>query len=83
MAKFKMTVLTSEPAVVSARLGSGTRTAGTALVDNDKGKLLRMVGDSRYDLCTAGTVIEGVLTGVETSALDDYTIGGVQDRSAV
>ena len=78
MAKFEMTVLVPENSQETARLGSGTRTAGTALVDADKGKLLKLAGASRYDLCAAGDAIEASLTAVETAPLDDYTIGTVQ-----
>jgi hypothetical protein len=78
MAKFKMTVLTADARYETARLGSNTRTAGTQLVDNDKGKFVKLIGDSLYNLCAAGDPIEGAVTSIQAVPLDDYTIGDVQ-----
>jgi hypothetical protein len=79
MAKFKMGVTVPTDSVVTARVG----TTGTKLVDNDKGKFLKLVGDSQYDLCAVGDPIEGVLASLESATQDGYAIGGVQLKGRV
>lgn len=76
MAKFKMGVLV-DTAVVTARLGAGTGSANY-VDDKEIGKLVKLVGDSQYNLCAAGDQIEGQIAAVETYTADDYSIGSVQ-----
>jgi hypothetical protein len=61
----------------TARLGAGT---GAANYHDDKeaGKLVKLVADSRYDLCAAGNEIEGRIVTVDTASSDDYSTGSVQ-----
>ena len=84
MAKFQfkeLIVTTPE----TARLGAGT-TEGDRLSDADVGKIVKLVGDSRYNLVAAvGDAIEGVIAAVESYTADGYSIGSVQvkDRKEV
>lgn len=75
-AKFliKETILSSD--VVTVRLGAGTGAANN-VDDKERGKAVKLVGESRYDLCAAGDEIEGFVTSVEVATADGYTIGGV------
>lgn len=63
-------------ASVTVRLGAGQGSSNN-LSDKDNGKLVKYVGESRYDLCAAGDDIEGVITSVESATQDQYSIGGV------
>ena len=84
MAKFQfkeLIVTTPE----TARLGAGTA-EGDRLSDADVGKIVKLVGDSRYNLVAAvGDAIEGVIAAVESYTADGYSIGSVQvtDRKEV
>ena len=84
MAKFQfkeLIVTTPE----TARLGAGT-TEGDRLSDADVGKIVKLVGDSRYNLVAAvGDAIEGIIAAVESYTADGYSIGSVQvkDRKEV
>ena len=79
MAKFKMKEVIAAGAV-TARLGANS---GSANWVNDKeiGKLVKLVGDSQYNLCNAGDPIEGAIVSVESYTADDYSIGSVQTTS--
>ena len=79
MAKFKMKEVIAAGAV-TARLGANS---GSANWVNDKeiGKLVKLVGDSQYNLTTAGDPIEGAIVSVESYTADDYSIGSVQTTS--
>lgn len=76
MAKFIFTELVGVEAV-TVRLGSGTG-SGNNYSDTEKGKLVKLVGDSRYALCSSGDPIEGEITSLEPATADGYTIGGIQ-----
>ena len=83
MAKFQfkeLIVTTPE----TARLGAG-ETEGDRLSDADVGKIVKLAGDSRYNLVAAGDAIEGVIAAVESYTADGYSIGSVQvkDRKEV
>lgn len=83
MAKFQFQeLIVTEPE--TARLGAGTGAANN-VTDAEIGKPVKLVGDSRYDLCAAGDAIEGFITAVESYTADGYSIGSVQftDRKAV
>jgi len=79
MAKFLMTELVDLAKVITARLGAGTRTASAANLMSDKevGKFVKLVGESRYNLCAAGDEIEGRIAAWQSATLDDYSIGSV------
>lgn len=68
------TILNSTPQTV--RLGAGTG-AANHLTDDERGKIVKLVGESRYNLASAGDVIEGFISSVEVGTSDNYTIGGV------
>lgn len=76
MAKFhiKPTILSSD--VDTVRLGAGSGAANN-WTDAEKGKPVRLVAESRYDLCAVGNDIEGFVSSVEVGTTDGFTIGGV------
>lgn len=76
MPKFMFTELVDTNEIVTARLGAGTG-ASNHLTDKEVGKFVKLVGESRYNLCSAGDEIEGRIEAVETATLDNYTIGSV------
>ncbi len=63
----------------AARLGAGTG-ASNNLSDVDEGKFVKLVGESRYNLCAVGDLIEGFINSVEPATADGYSIGGVVDK---
>lgn len=63
------------PTVHPVRLGAGNAKADN-LTNVDEGKLIKLVGESRYDLCAAGDVIEGWIYGIEPATSGGYTVGG-------
>lgn len=79
MPKFIMTELVDPTKVTieTARLGAGTGAANN-WDDKEVGKFVKLVAESRYDLCAVGNEIEGRVSSVETATMDGYTIGGVQ-----
>lgn len=76
MPKFLMTELVDLAKVITARLGAGTG-AANYVSDKEIGKFVKLVGESRYDLCAAGNPIEGRIAAYQTATLDDYSIGSV------
>ena len=63
---------------ITVRLGAGA--AGTDnLSDLDEGKLVKLVGESRYDLAVTGDEVEGIITSVESATQGGFSIGGVND----
>lgn len=77
MPKFIFTELTEYTQIETARLGAGTG-AANQLTDAEVGKFVKLVAESRYDLCAVGNEIEGRITSLENATLDNYTIGSVQ-----
>lgn len=77
MAKFQMKELILSGDVQTARLGAGSGTA-EHVSDEEVGKAVKLVGESRYGLCAAGDPIEGFVKSVEAATLDDYSIASVQ-----
>lgn len=74
-AHFIMPVAVSEDAR-AVRLGAGTGSSNN-LSYLDNGKLVKLVGESRYDLCAAGDLIEAQITSIEPATSGGYTIGGI------
>lgn len=64
---------------ISVRLGAGSGSSNN-LSYKDTGKLVKLVGESRYDLCAAGNAIEGRITSVEDGTSGGFTIGGINDQ---
>jgi hypothetical protein len=74
MAKFQFTELIGNDDVFTTRLGAGTGSSNN--VDtNEIGKPIKLVGDSQYNLCSAGDPIEGFILAVEQATVDGYSIG--------
>ena len=76
MPKFQFGPYSDLDANITARVGSAAN-AGGRLTDNDCGKFVKLVADSRYSLCAAGDLIEGVLNAIEPATQDGYAIGTV------
>lgn len=66
--------LSETPQTVNLGAGSGS---ANNLSDVDVGKLVKLVGESRYDLCAAGNEIEGVISSVESATAAGYSVGAV------
>ena len=81
MAKFSFQSTSGTTEVITARLGSNTVANGGNLTDLEKGKFVKLVGPSRYDLAAVGNEIEGWITSIETAPQDGYSIGGVAVES--
>ena len=82
MAKFQMAPVILDGDVDTARLGSASGSANF-FTDTEVGKCVKLAGDSRYNLTVAGDPIEGFVSSVNVSPLDDFSIGGVQKRGKV
>lgn len=78
MAKFMMQPLIGRE-TFTARLGAGTG-ASNQVTDKEAGKLVKLVGESRYNLCAAGDPIEAVISSVDTATLDNYSTGAVYNK---
>lgn len=63
------------PTVHPVRLGAGTGTANNFTV-KEEGKLIKLVAESRYDLCVAGDPIGGRIYAVEPATAAGFTVGG-------
>lgn len=67
------------PKVHPVRLGAGNAEADR-LSTADEGKLIKLVGESRYNLCAVGDPIEGVIYSVEPATAGGFSIGGRVDE---
>lgn len=65
--------------VTTARLGSGNTSAAQRMSDVDAGKIVKLVGESQYDLAVAGDQIEGLVVSVEPATSGGWSVGGVID----
>src|SRR6478609_1230630 len=65
------------------RLGAGTGSANNLDFSKDLGKLVKLVGDSRFDLCAAGDPIEAQITAIEPATSGGYTIGSINDEDRI
>lgn len=72
--------ITSTP--ITVRLGATGDVAGN-LNTSDKNKLVKMIGDSTYNLAAAGDIIEGAIVNVEVATSNGWTIGGVIQRDTM
>lgn len=79
MPKFIISETIHSEKVKTVRLADGTNTADPANMysDAEVGKAVKFSAESRYVLAAAGDPIEGVITSVNQSRYDDYTIGGI------
>lgn len=71
------------PDVMTVRLGSAIAVGGVAGTGGsmspgyDDGKIVKLVGESQFDLCVAGDNIEAIITSVEQATSGGWTIGGI------
>jgi hypothetical protein len=66
-------------AAVAVRLGAGN-TEAQRMDYRDVGKLVKLVGESRYDLAVANDEIEGFIYAIELAPQNGFTIGSVLQR---
>lgn len=59
---------------VTVRFGAGN-TANDRWTTAEQGKLVKLVGESRFDLCAVGNDIEALVYAVEVAPQNGYTIG--------
>lgn len=71
-----MTPVVPDAAAKVVRLGAGNLEANRWDF-KEQGKLVKLVAESRYDLCAAGNDIEGVVYAVELAPQNGYTIGSI------
>jgi hypothetical protein len=73
------------PDVMTVRLGSARATAGVpgtggSMTYLDEGKIVKLVGESQFDVATAGDMIEGIITSVEQALSDGWSVGGLKEE---
>lgn len=68
-----------DKAAIAVRLGAGNSEA-QRLDYREVGKIVKLAGESRYDLAAVGNDIEGVIYAVELAPQDGFTIGSVLDE---
>lgn len=76
MAKFLLQELIDDSSHESIRFGTGTGSANQ-WTDKEAGKAVKLIGDSRYGLCSVGDPIEGFVQTVAVAPADGYTVGSV------
>lgn len=64
---------------ITARLGAAAGAANN-LSDLDVNKIVKLSGESTYNLAVAGDDIEGVITSVESAPQNGWSIGGVSTK---
>lgn len=67
---------------ITVRLGAGN-TANDNYTEYEVGKPVKLVAESRYDLCAAGDEIEAIVTSVELATQGGYSIGGIRAEGLV
>ncbi|MCP3024962.1 hypothetical protein [Cupriavidus basilensis] len=77
---FLMQETAPAPVAKTARLGAGN-TANDRFDEKEIGKFVKLVAESRYDLCAVGNEIEGHIVALEEATQGGFTIGSVQDRA--
>lgn len=65
----------TEPSI-TVRFGAGA-TANDRWDIKEQGKAVKLVGESRYDLCAAGDEIEAFVTSVEAAPQNGFSVGGI------
>lgn len=64
---------------MTVRLGASA-TVGANMSIADEGKLVKLVGESQYDLCVAGDLIHAAIQSVTVATAGGWTVGGVADE---
>src|SRR3990167_11400802 len=81
MAKFSIQETVGiNAAANTVRLGAGTGAANNVTVA-EAGKAVKLVAESRFDLCAAGDAIEAYVAAVETPTQDGYSIRSEEHTS--
>lgn len=70
------------PNSITVRLGGGTGSSNN-MSAADVGKAVKLVAESRFNLCDAGDPIEGFITSVDLATSGGYSIGGVVEEGLV
>ena len=65
-----------ESSAKAVRLGASA-TPGANLTSVEEGKIVKLAGDSQYDLAAVGNEIEGLVYAVELATQAGWTIGSV------
>lgn len=78
MPKFMIDETVSKSAAKTVRLGAGSGSANN-VTSAEVGKFVKLVGESRFNLASAGDAIEGYVAAVENATQDGFTIGSVTD----
>lgn len=73
------------PDVMAVRLGSaraanGVPGTGGSMTFVDEGKIVKLVGESQFDVATLGDCVEGIITSVEQALSDGWSIGGIKEE---
>ena len=68
--------------VTTVRLGAGN-TANDRFTDIEAGKLVKLAGESRFDLAAVGNPIEAFLVSTETGTSGGFSIGSVVSKGKV
>lgn len=66
------------PTATTVALGAGN-TPNDNLSNADEGKIVKLVGESRYNLTAVGDEIEGFIVAVEQATQNGFTIGSIID----
>lgn len=74
--KFLVKSTINSSTTMTVRLGGGLASAALSMTGVDILKWIKIVGESRYDLCAAGDDIEAWVSSVDTSTADGYSTGG-------
>jgi hypothetical protein len=67
---------------VTVRLGAGSGSANN-LLPAEAGKFVKLVGESRYDLCAAGDQIEAAIHSVDLATSAGFSVGGILQRDTM
>lgn len=54
-------------------------TSGAKFTDADRGKPVKLIGDSQYDMCADNDPIEGYLVSIENYTADGVVVGTVRE----
>lgn len=64
---------------ITVRLGAGSGSSNNLSIF-DQGKLVKLVAESRYDLCAAGDDIEGCIIDVSPATSGGFSVGSVGEE---
>ena len=81
MAKFQFAPLVGY-GTLTVRLGAGTGAANNLSDATERGKFVKLVAGSRYDLATVGSDLESWIESINPATADGYTLGAIADDDA-